>query len=161
MLTRLTGAGETVASFNEGADDYVPKPYDSQVLVARIKAVAGRGHKARSLREAKRLLAEGLALDRLDRSINVDGVQLELRNLEFRLLEFLMINHDQVFTRAELQEKVWQSEPSGSELRDVYGRTVDKQISAVRVALANVSRRQFIGTSHGNGYYFIGPVTGA
>jgi DNA-binding response OmpR family regulator len=159
MLTQYSEPGDTVASLNEGADDYVPKPYDPHVLVARIRAVARRGQRARSLREAQRLTCKGLRLDRMSRQVHVHGTRVELHNLEFRLLEFLMLNQGRVFTRAELLDRVWQSSPAGMELRDVYLRRVDKQASALRVTLAKYAPgHDFIGTRRGDGYYFIEAV---
>ncbi|MGH2590072.1 MAG: response regulator [Actinomycetota bacterium] len=106
MLTARDDPSDVVAGLELGADDYVTKPFDLPVLVARARAVlrrtTGDGADTEPL-----LRAADLEIDRAAFAARRDGVDLGLTNTEFRLLAVLARRPGQVFTREMLLETVW------------------------------------------------------
>ena len=104
FLTALSSAEDRVAGLTGGGDDYLVKPFHYEELVARL-ALLGR---LSNLAPAANVLRHrGLVLDRLRRTAERDGVRLQLKPLEFRLLETFMLHPDRVFTRMMLLEQIW------------------------------------------------------
>ena len=117
VLTARTSAEDTLASLEGGANDYMPKPFRFDELLARIRlrlADASRG-------EAAVLAVDGLSLDLHGRRAIVDGRQVELSAREFALAEELMRNPDRVLSREQLLSRVWGYDfDPGSNIVDVY-----------------------------------------
>jgi len=117
VLTARTSAQDTLASLEGGANDYMPKPFRFDELLARIRlrisdatAVGG-----------SILSVDGLDLDLRTRRATVDGVQVELSAREFALAEELMRNPDRVLSREQLLSRVWGYDfDPGSNIVDVY-----------------------------------------
>lgn len=103
FLTAMGSVADRVAGLEAGGDDYLVKPFAFDELNARVNALARRArmHKRTSLQ------AGGLALDRLARTVRRGDTEVELLPLEFKLLEYLMLNAGRVVTRAMLLEQVW------------------------------------------------------
>lgn len=116
----LTGRGdieERVRCLNLGADDFLPKPFSFQELIARCRAILRR----RERHVDSVLRWSDIELDRLRRTVERAGVTVELTGKEFALLEWLMLRRGQTCTRAELLEQVWQMTPeTPTNVLDVY-----------------------------------------
>jgi DNA-binding response OmpR family regulator len=159
MLTKLTDIADKLGSFGEGADDYVPKPFESAELLARIRAVLRRGNKRVDMREARILESDTLRLNRLQRTIELDGKPIELGEVPFKLLDTLMLNHGQLVSHDELLRRVWNIEALPDEL-EYLQRRVRRQIADLREMLGdNENQPRFIETRRGYGYRFLGDVT--
>ena len=104
FLTAMGAVADRVAGLQGGGDDYVVKPIDSEELHARVQALARR--RPRSV-EATVLTCGDLELDRLSRRVRRAGEILALLPLEYRLLEFLLLNEGRAATRKMLLEQVW------------------------------------------------------
>jgi DNA-binding response OmpR family regulator len=155
MLTKVGTSFERVMSLEEGADDYLNKPFDPFELVARIKAVlrrvAGGGE---ALGSARRLKAGPLLLDRVARRVYLDGKELPLTTKAFVLLEYLMLHHGEVIRRERLLEEIWGWNYPGAT------RAVDVRVAELRKALGeHPDARRFIETTVGEGYCFTAPVS--
>jgi DNA-binding response OmpR family regulator len=151
----LTAAGESPAKIrglDGGADDYVTKPFEPGVLVARIRALLRRSPAAAGALE---VLADGvLALDEAQRRVEVSGVELPLTPTEFRLLATLMRDRDRVVTQERLLEDVWGN--AGGDARQVR-----LYVSYLRRKLRDAGGGDPIETVRGFGYRFrsaIGPT---
>jgi DNA-binding response OmpR family regulator len=116
----LTARGETadrIVGLNQGADDYLGKPFEFDELLARIRARL----RWRDEEQGLVLQVGGLALDLRTRRIRVDDREVELTAREFELMEMLMRNRGQVLSRERLLSRVWGMEfDPGSNVVDVY-----------------------------------------
>ncbi len=110
LLTALSQGDEIVRGLDVGADDYVTKPFDRQVLLARSRAVMRRAE-AQSRRLDSLIFDDGyLMVDFGNRQIIVDGDTVRLSATEYDLLRYLMRNPGRVCTFAEILENVWGKE---------------------------------------------------
>ncbi len=156
LLTQVGEASERALALEEGADDYLNKPFDPHELLARIRAVLRRARPGeRSLSAAWLLTANGLSLDRRARRATLSGKTVELTPKALSVLEYLMTHPDEAVTRERLLEAVWGWEyPAGT-------RTVDTRMAELRRALDDdPADPHFIETIPGEGYRFIAPVHG-
>ena len=154
LLTQVGEASERASALEEGADDYLNKPFHSQELLARIHAVLRRARSTgQSLSSARRLASFDLILDRQSRRAFLADESLNLTPKAFAVLEYLLTHPDEAVSREELLRSVWGWEyPTGI-------RTVDTRINELRRALNdNAASPRFIRTLTGDGYIFIAPV---
>jgi two-component system phosphate regulon response regulator PhoB len=131
MLTAKSMEEDKIAGLNNGADDYVTKPFSPRELLARAKALLRR--KSPHLGEAP-LTAGSLILDPGSCTVTLDGRQLEMGNAEYRLLKFLMAHRERVFSRSQLLDKVW------GDASAVEERTVDVHVLRLRKALKDAEK---------------------
>ena len=151
MLTQISATGEKISSLEEGADDYLNKPFDSYELIARIRALLRRQAVAgRPAPLASVLVSGPLKLERETQRVWLSGREIPLSNKAFGVLAHLMSRPDVVVSREQLLDQVWGWEdPAGM-------RTVDVRIAEIRRKLGD--EHQFIETVPGEGYRFVGPV---
>ncbi len=154
LLTQVGESFERAAALDEGADDYLNKPFDPQELLARIRAVLRRsGQGAVPLSAATGLRSGALRIDRPARRVFVHDREKQLTPRAFALLEFLMSHPDEVFDRDRLLHTVWGFDAI------VTTRAVDHRIAEIRRVLADDEETsQAIGTIPGLGYRFARPV---
>jgi DNA-binding response OmpR family regulator len=157
LLTQVGEAVERAMALEEGADDYLNKPFDPHELVARIRAVLRRGQTGqRPLATSQHLVSGDLMLDRVARRILFDKQEISLTPKAITLLEYFMTHPDELMTRDRLLDAVWGWDyPTGT-------RTVDTRIAELRRALGDdPANPQYIETVSGQGYRFVGIVKGA
>lgn len=142
MLTALDDARSTVEGLNEGADDYLGKPFDVDVLEARVKALLRRNER----RPSTILTAGALQLDPWKRVVQRDGVPLSLTAREFRLLETFMRAPGAVVSREELMDQAW------GEREEPMSNTIDVLIARLRRKLEAAGETHAIETVRGAGY---------
>ncbi len=155
LLTQVGESVERAMALEEGADDYLNKPFDPQELVARIRAVLRRVHLGQPpLAMAQRLVSGALMLDRVARKAKLAGQELSLTPRAIALLEYMMSHPDELMSRTRLLDAVWGWDyPTGT-------RTVDTRIAELRRTLGDSSTDpHYIETVPGQGYRFIGSVT--
>src|SRR5574341_139254 len=156
LLTQVGEASERALALEEGADDYLNKPFDPHELLARIRAVLRRAHPGeRSLSAAWFLIAGDLTLDRRARRASMAKEALVLTPKALAVLGHLMIHPDEVISRERLLDAVWGwAYPAGT-------RTVDTRMAERRRALDDdPASPRYIETVSGEGYRFIPPVRG-
>ncbi|ADD40433.1 response regulator transcription factor [Stackebrandtia nassauensis] len=108
MLTALGDESDRIAGLSVGADDYLSKPFSPRELVLRVAAVLRRAVRTEAAERPGEQLTDGeLILDPGSRVATLRGTKLNLTVREFDLLEFLLRHPGQVFSRAELLERVW------------------------------------------------------
>ncbi len=143
LLTALDAVEDRVRGLDAGADDYLPKPFAFQELLARLRAL---GRRRVQVREPDRLRAADLVLDLRRRRAERNGKTIELSPKEFALLEFLMRNEGRVVTRTQILDHVWGYEYSpDSNLVDVY-------VTYLRRKVDRGHDRSLIRTVRGTGY---------
>ena len=148
MLTARSEEADKVSGLDAGADDYLTKPFSTNELMARIRAVLRR--KAPEALDTAVEVA-GLRLDpatrRVTRHLPGRGdVELKVGPTEFRLLHFFMTHPERVHSRAQLLDRVWGDHVFIEE------RTVDVHVKRLREALTPASAAQMIETVRGAGY---------
>ncbi len=155
LLTQVGEAVERAMALEEGADDYLNKPFDPHELVARIRAVLRRaGSGSAPLATATELLSGRLRLDRTGRRAWLSKRELTLTPKAFTLLEYLMTHPDEALSRERLLEVLWGFDDA------VGTRAVDNRIAELRRALGdNAADPQWIDTVPGAGYRFSADVS--
>jgi DNA-binding response OmpR family regulator len=156
LLTRIGTPTERALSLQEGADDYLNKPFEPLELIARIQAVLRRiQHGAQPLNSFRKLVSGSLVIDRQTRQTWLRERSLALSARAFGVLEYLALHNQEIVTRDQLLEQVWGwSYPVGT-------RTVDTRINELRRALEDdPDQPHFIETVIGSGYRFVGEVEG-
>lgn len=145
MLTARTAKRDVTDALNAGADDYICKPEDEEVIAARIAAVLRRSNGSSSMDK----IAEygGYRLDRMAQTIRYNGVDIVLTAKEFELADLLFRNRDRTLSRAYIMETIWRTSA------DLATRTLDMHISRVRSKLSLRPENGFrIFTVFGYGY---------
>lgn len=144
MLTARTAQTDRIAGLNAGADDYLPKPFGPEELLARIRAVLRRAGQGATPSQAAE--AGGVRVDSQTREAWLDGVTVDLTAIEFDILEFLVRFAGRVVSRNELAAVLYQRESTP------YERSLDVHISHLRKKLERGDRLQ-IRTVRGVGYF--------
>ena len=143
LVTAKAEETDKLKGFRIGIDDYVTKPFSTNELLARIRAVLRRAT------ISKDLCGENpLVIDQEKKLILHKGNKIKLTSTEFRLLSFLASKDGRVYSRAELITKVWQDNEELDE------RTVDVHIRRLRKALEPFGCHAYIQTARGFGYCF-------
>ncbi|HKY83701.1 MAG TPA: response regulator transcription factor [Anaerolineales bacterium] len=156
LLTRVGSPGERAHGLQEGADDYLNKPFDPMELIARIEAVLRRTRQgSMGLSGFPRLASGDLSLNRQTRQASLAGKVLPLTARAFGILERLMLQPTEVVGRERLLDEVW------GWAYPVQTRAVDIRVAELRKFLQDdPAHPTFIETVVGQGYRFIGPVEG-
>ncbi|MBV8519614.1 MAG: response regulator transcription factor [Acidobacteria bacterium] len=142
MLTALDDARSTVDGLEQGADDYLGKPFDVEVLEARVKALLRRNER----RPTTALVSGHLKLDPARHTLEREGVPISLTARELRLLETLMRAPGAIVGREDLMEQAW------GEREEPMSNTIDVHIARLRRKLEAAGERDAIETVRGVGY---------
>lgn len=157
LLTQVGEASERAMALEEGADDYINKPFDPRELVARIRSVLRRARPGQPpLAAASQLVSGRLTFDRRAHRVFLDGQEVSLTPKASALLEYLMTHPDELISRERLLETVWGWDyPVGT-------RSVDTRVAELRRALGDdAATPTYVETVPGEGYRFAGKVEGA
>ena len=142
LLTARSGLNERLEGLNLGADDYLPKPFYIEELIARINTVVRRS----SGNSSNLLRVEDLLVNLATREVKRDEDIIELTAREFSLLEYLMRSPGRVFSRMQICEHVWNYDfDPGTNLVDVY-------IKRLRAKVDRDHNTKLIHTARGVGY---------
>lgn len=142
MLTARGAVDDRILGLDAGADDYLPKPFDFGELTARLRALIRRG----PVERPTVMRAGDLELDPAAHTVRVGEVPLDLSTREFALLEFLLHHANEVTTRTQLLEHVWDVNYGG------VSNVVDVYIGYVRRKLVAAGSATGIRTVRGVGY---------
>jgi len=150
MLTARESEEDRIRGLEQGADDYVVKPFSMQELILRVKANLRRsGGSAATAQDAGKN-ESALVFDGERQEARLAGKRVELSARELELLRFLAAAPEKVYSREELLEKIWEYRYLGGT------RVVDVAIRRLREKLEECAEggKNFIATKHGLGYYF-------
>ena len=142
MLTARDDSESTVEGLSEGADDYLGKPFDLEVLAARARALLRRN----ANRPSEELVCGDLRLDSARRSASLGGKLLSLTAREFTILETLMRRPGGTFSREEILEQAW------GEREEPMSNTIDVLIARLRKKIDLPGKPSRIETVRGMGY---------
>ena len=147
MLTARSDESDKVSGLDAGADDYITKPFSTQELLARIRAVLRR----RAPEQALDSVTVGdLTLDGATYRVTFRGTALKVGPTEFKLLNYLMRHAERVHSRSQLLDKIWGDHVFIEE------RTVDVHVKRLRESLGSAG--PMIETVRGAGYRFTSQV---
>lgn len=143
ILTAKSDESDKLKGYELGADDYMTKPFSPKVLSAKVRALLKRSTSP-SLQHA--VNAVKIMIVPASRTVYVNGLQIELTHKEFELLQLLISNQNQVFSRQQLLNRIWGFDFEGNT------RTVDTHIKTLRKKLG--TEGQHIVTLIRSGYKF-------
>ena len=146
MLTAKGEEEDKIKGLDSGADDYLTKPFSYNELLARIKAILRRSD-PKTVSDT--LEIDDLRLDRLEKRVFRDSIEIQLGPTEFRLLEFFLTNPKRVFTRDQILENVWPNNIN------VETRTIDVHIRRLRKSININNNKELIRTVRSSGYSLI------
>lgn len=145
ILSARDAVSDRIAGLNLGADDYLPKPFSVDELVARVRSLLRRqaGTKSTVLTHRR------LRLDLLARELRREGQPVELTTREFALAELFLQNPGRVLTRTLIAEKVWEAS------YDLETNLIDVYVRRLRAKLESPDQPPLIRTVRGTGYQLL------
>jgi DNA-binding response OmpR family regulator len=141
ILTAKDSTTDVVQGLDKGADDYIKKPFTADELLARVRARLRQKGSGKS-----KLKIANLELDTKTLQVKRGDKKIELTPQEYKLLEYLMTNRNQVLTREMILNRIWSSSP------DIETRVVDVYIGYLRKKIDNGYKNKLIHSARGFGY---------
>ena len=149
FLSARQSETDKIRGLTLGGDDYITKPFGLQELMAKIEADLRRERRSQYMNaENKRskLYFEKLCLDMRERTVRVDGKDIDLTKREYDIVELLALHAGQVFSREQIYEKVWGYDSDGN------SSTVVERIKKIRAKFSAAADKEYISTVWGIGY---------
>ena len=145
ILSARDGLEDRIKGLNLGADDYLPKPFSLEELIARVRSLVRRQA------SAKQTVLEhnGIQLNLLSHSVKVSGKPVELTSREYALLEVFMHDRGRILPRTLISEKIWSSH------YDIDTNLLDVYMSRLRSKLESLHGKPLFKTVRGVGYQLI------
>jgi two-component system copper resistance phosphate regulon response regulator CusR len=142
MLTARDAVQDRVAGLDNGADDYLTKPYAFHELLARVRAIMRRG----PVLSSETIAIGDLEIDKKARTVKRSGARIDLTAKEYALLEYLAQRADQVVGRSDIAEHVW------DENFDPFSNLIEVYIQRLRRKLDDNHSQKLLRTRRGEGY---------
>jgi DNA-binding response OmpR family regulator len=144
MLTAKNGDLDEIEGLEVGADDFLRKPFEWSILLARINALMRRFERGQS----RKVVVGDVVLDTISRQVSASGVEAKLTSREFRVLEFLMESVDRTVNKSEILDVVWGPDFDGDP------NVVEVYVGYLRRKLDTKGTTSHIKTIRGVGYLF-------
>lgn len=144
FLTARVTEQDKIRGLRTGGDDYITKPFSLQELTARVEAHLRREARNRSAPEI--LSSQGLIVNLSEKAVFYEKEEISFSRREFEIIEFLLLNANQVFDRERIYESVWGYEAEGD------SHVVKEHIRKIRAKLSAVTGNEYIETVWGMGY---------
>ena len=144
FISSATDNMNIVMAMNMGADDYIPKPFDQSVLIAKVQALLRRTYDFNQ--GSFSLQARGAVLNTNDNSLTFEGRKIELARNEYKILLVLMQNKNKVVSREKLMEVLWETDSFVDE------NTLTVNVGRLRKTLEGAGIKDLIKTRFGVGY---------
>ncbi|GAB3627640.1 transcriptional regulator [Pandoraea terrae] len=145
ILSARDAVEDRVSGLDVGADDYLPKPFSLEELLARMRSLLRR----QSAVKETILQHQGVKLDLLSRTVHLNGQPIDLTSREFALLEIFLQNPGRILTRTLISEKIWESH------YDVDTNLLDVYMSRLRAKFEGPLGKPLFKTVRGVGYQLI------
>ena len=142
FLTARDEVDDKIQGLNFGADDYQTKPFAFGEFLARVRALLRRGKE----KKTNQLKVADLELDQLTRKVTRAGKEIELTATEYALLEYLMLNANQVVTRTMISEHVWNDD------FDSFSNVINVYVNYLRKKIDDNFEHKLIHSIRGTGY---------
>lgn len=143
ILTSRNTSFDELMGLNIGADDFITKPYNAQILLARVQKLLARTYE---VQENAMLSHKGLTLNLLKAEISHNGQTKDLTKNEMGILRLLMANKGNIIPRDAIIDELWQSEEFIDE------NTLNVNIARLRKVLTEIGLPDYLGTKRGLGY---------
>ena len=144
FLTARIAEQDKIRGFQAGGDDYITKPFSLSELSARIQAHLRRDQRQRQ--NTSLISSHGLIVDLTGRRVEWEGTEIRFSRREYEIIEFLVMNQNQIFDRERMYELIWGLDAEGD------SRVIKEHIRKIRQKLLEVTGQDFIETIWGMGY---------
>lgn len=145
ILSARDSVEDRIKGLNVGADDYLPKPFSFEELLARVRSLVRRQSSVKQVVLEHR----GVRVDLLSHTVQLNGRPVELTSREYALLEIFMQNPGRILTRTLISEKIWASN------YDVDTNLLDVYMSRLRTKLETTADKPLFKTIRGVGYQLL------
>ncbi len=144
FLTARISEQDKILGLQAGGDDYITKPFSLSELSARIQAHLRRDQRQRQ--NTSLISSHGLIVDLTGRRVEWEGTEIRFSRREYEIIEFLVMNQNQIFDRERMYELIWGLDAEGD------SRVIKEHIRKIRQKLLEVTGQDFIETIWGMGY---------
>lgn len=147
IITSRDNELDELISINYGADHYITKPFNIQILLAKIASLLRRSNMLGEINE--KIDAKDFVLNTAKSTIEKDGVSIELTKNEYKILKYFIQNREKIVSREEIMEHLWDDESF------IDDNTLTVNITRLRNKLAELGLKELIVTKRGQGYMLL------
>ncbi|MCB2300044.1 response regulator transcription factor [Clostridium tagluense] len=144
IVTSRDSDMDELLSINLGADDFITKPYNTEILLARVNAVLKRSEAGNQSKEV--MECNGLTINLCNSSMTANGVKIEITKNELVLLTSLIKRKNEIVSREELMEELWSAEYFADD------NSLSINMTRLRKKLDEIGLKEFVKTKRGQGY---------
>ena len=144
MITSRDNELDELISLNYGADHYITKPFNIQILLAKIASLLRRSNMLGE--ENEKIDAKDFVLNTAKSTIEKDGISIELTKNEYKILKYFVQNRDKIVSREEIMERLWDDESF------IDDNTLTVNMTRLRNKLEEVNLKELLETKRGQGY---------